>query len=93
MTDYELLFVLKPDFSETELDSVLEEVTQTLEKSRGEVSEKETWGKRDLAYEIKGHKKGYYFVWQASLPENDIAFLKKNLKLNENVIRFLLTKI
>ena len=93
MTDYELLFVLKPDFSESELDTVVEEVKDTLEKSRGEVKGREDWGKRDLAYEIKGFQKGYYFVWQISLPENDVAFLKKNLKLNENVLRFLLTKI
>lgn len=90
---YELLFVLKPDFSETELEGVVAEVEEALEKSRGEVFERDEWGKRDLAYEIQGFDKGYYFVWQVKLPENDIAFLKRNLKLNENILRFLFTKI
>ncbi len=68
------------------------EVVDAVDKSRGEVVEKDAWGKRELAYEIKGFNKGYYFVWQLKVPGNDVAFLKRNLKLNENILRFLLTK-
>ncbi len=92
MTTYELLFVLKPDFSESEVEDAAGDVVGAVEKSRGEVIEKDAWGKRDLAYEIKGFTKGYYFVWQIKVPENDVAFLKRNLKLNENILRVLLTK-
>ena len=93
MTNYELLFVLKPDFSETELGDVVAEVEEAVKKSRGEVAKRDEWGKRELAYEIDRFNKGYYFVWQVELPKNDVAFLKRNLKLNENILRVLFTKI
>lgn len=92
MTSYELLFVLKPDFSEAEVEDAAGDVEEAVEKSRGEVVEKDAWGKRELAYEIKGFSKGYYFVWQIKVPENDVAFLKRNLKLNDNILRILLKK-
>lgn len=90
MAKYELLFILKPDFSESEVEDAAEAVVGTVEKSRGEVLDREEWGKRDLAYEIKGFNKGYYFVWQVELPENDVAFFKRNLRMNEDVLRIML---
>lgn len=92
MSNYELLFILNPEFTESELKDVVKDVRDIVEKSRGEAIEEDSWGKRNLAYEIKGFREGYYFVWQVAVPETDVAYLKRNLEVNQDVIRFMLIK-
>jgi len=92
METYELLFILRPDIGEEQLDEEIGKIGDLIGESRGEVKDKDDWGKRELAYEINGVEEGFYHIWQIALPTNDVAFLKRSLNMNENVLRFLLTK-
>jgi len=92
MNQYEFLFILKPDFSESEVNSVVGDVGTLLELTGGELVSDDAWGLRSLAYPIKKFNKGFYFVWQIALPGEGVSLLRKKLELNENILRFLLIR-
>jgi len=51
----------------------------------------DVWGKRDLAYEIRRKKQGYYCLFIYGGEKNIVGDLDKLLKLNESVLRYLST--
>ncbi|OIN88150.1 30S ribosomal protein S6 [Candidatus Beckwithbacteria bacterium CG22_combo_CG10-13_8_21_14_all_01_47_9] len=56
----------------------------------GKVKTTKDWGVRDLAYPIKGVKRGAY-IWQTvELEPDQVAGLDKDLRQNELVLRHLL---
>jgi len=58
--DYELIYLLKQDASEEQIDKVHDRLTNTLRDNYdGAVIKEETWGKRRLAYTIKKGSEKY----------------------------------
>jgi small subunit ribosomal protein S6 len=58
----------------------------------GEVTSIDVWGRRTLAYPIKNHREGVYVLFQAKISPSAILELERNLKLSEEIIRYLLVK-
>ena len=75
MRKYEIMFIVRPDLEETEIKTVAENMKEVLSSKGANVVDFKEMGQRDLAYEIKKHKKGYYFLIQGLL----IIFLLKKL--------------
>ena len=50
-------------------------------------------GQRDLAYEIKKHKTGYYYLLTVEAPREAISEFNRIVNISETVIRALVTKI
>jgi small subunit ribosomal protein S6 len=53
----------------------------------------ERWGKRRLAYELKGRQYGYYVVVVFDLNNDRAAELERSVRLNTSVIRHLITMV
>lgn len=92
ITQYEVTFILGEDTTPEQAQAVLKDLTTFLEKQGGKVTKHEAWGKRELAYVIKGNRAGFYLTFWADLPVDQIAALEKELRFNEQVIRSLVTK-
>ena len=89
MNNYALTLVLKPDLEEKARKELLDSVT----KRFGKVEKEELWGARDLAYKIKKYNKGWYAHYLFNGEPDKIAPLDKALKLDEDIIRYLLVRI
>ena len=50
------------------------------------------WGARDLAYPIKKQTKGYYVHFEFETEPKVVVDLDKSLKVEENILRFLLVR-
>ncbi len=50
------------------------------------------WGRRRLAYPINDQTEGFYALFKLQLNPSDAAELDRDLKLNEDVLRFLITR-
>ncbi|MBD5654757.1 MAG: 30S ribosomal protein S6 [Candidatus Eremiobacteraeota bacterium] len=61
-TAYEVTYIVRPNFEETEVDTKVEAIAEALRTSGAEVGEIEKMGKRRLAYEIDDMREGYYVV-------------------------------
>jgi len=89
MKHYELLFVVKATLTEEEVKGRLEFFKDVLTKNGAEITVVEEMGVRKLAYEIEKAERGYYFViYFVGLPAG-LEEVLRNLRLDENVLRFL----
>ena len=92
MRDYELAFIIQPNVDDEGVTGVVEKVTQFVQTVSGEVTSVDVWGRRKLAYPIDNHREGVYVLLQAKLPPASLIELERNLKLSEEIIRYLLVK-
>ncbi len=93
MRYYELVFVVKPTLSDEELNSKLENVKNIITSNGGEIYNLEKWGRKELAYPIQNFNSGYYYIVNFKTENTDLpSKLEYNLRLDEDVIRFLAFK-
>ena len=90
MSKFELMTILRPDMLETDIDKFMDAVDKKIKDNGGDVIESSKWGKKYLAYEIKGYTQGYYILIIFKGNELLESELNSMLKDNPNVIRFML---
>ena len=88
MQNYLLTLVIKNDLEEKERQALLESISGKIAK----VDKEDLWGVRDLVYPIKHATKAYYAHFEFSDEPKNIPSLDKMIKLNEDIIRYLLIK-
>jgi small subunit ribosomal protein S6 len=89
MRRYESIYVLRPDLSDEDLDTVRQKFTDIITNNGGHLILEDRWGSRTLAYEVKKQTRGYYVLLDYAADKNVVAELERNFKLHESVIRFL----
>ncbi len=89
---YELMAIFIPELEEDAMEKEIEKLKDLISSKGGEVEKVDNWGKRRLAYEIKKKKEGIYVVINFSLPPNEVLNIKSVLKLDENILRFMIIK-
>jgi small subunit ribosomal protein S6 len=92
MTCYETLFVVKPTLTEEEIAAQITKVKDVLAKEGAELVGTNDMGMRKLAYQVEKHNRGYYTVLFYKAEGATIQELERNLKINEDVIKFLTVK-
>jgi small subunit ribosomal protein S6 len=55
------------------------------------VEKEDNWGRRQLAYEIKDFTEGVYSLLYVNLPSEGPVKLKEQLRIDERIIRYMLT--
>lgn len=58
----------------------------------GKIEKEELWGVRDLAYPIKRQTKGFYAHYQLSGDPKNAQGIDKSLKVEEDILRYLLVR-
>lgn len=89
MNKYEIMFIVKPDVEDDVRNNVIEGFKKVLNEDNGVVDNVNEWGLRDLAYEIKDYKKGYYVVIDVTTTPANIAEFERLSRINANVLRHL----
>jgi len=92
MRIYETMLVLDPEMSKEQVDGFVAKLKQFLGERGSEVLRVEEWGTQSLAYEIKKKNKGYYLIFYLKGDETLIADMERNLRLMEEVLRYLTVK-
>ena len=89
MKKYELLTIFKPSLDSEELDKAVDKISSDVKAAKGEVSSVDKMGRKKLAYDLQGYRDGFFTTLIISLPADAIVEFKRNLKLNDNVLRFM----
>ena len=90
MSKYELAVVVSTKIEDDERAATLEKVKALVEKFGGQITNIDEWGKKRLAYEVQKMKEAfYYFVQFETEDANCPNSVEKQLRIMENVIRFL----
>ncbi|MBI4318387.1 MAG: 30S ribosomal protein S6 [Chloroflexi bacterium] len=93
MRDYELVFIAKPSLSDEEVEALTQRVSQLIANNGGEVAEVKPWGRKRLAYAIGDAREGHYVEVRFKMSPAATAELERGLKLTEDIIRYLFTKV
>lgn len=94
MNKYEAMFIIKPDLSEEEKKTLFNQISDTVVKNNGSASGGSIWSeKRKLYFPIKKYQDGIYYLMNFSTPSEAISKIRHTYKLNENILRVLITKI
>ena len=86
---YEGMFILDSNRYARDPAGVPRKIDDLIKKLGGEVLVSRLWNEQKLAYPIKGHSKGTYWLTYFRIGSGAIAELKHQTKLNENVLRSL----
>jgi small subunit ribosomal protein S6 len=92
LKDYELVFILNPAMSEEAIENKINSVSQFITTREGVVSDMQKWGKKKLAYPVKHCLEGFYVLVKFQTKPAKAKELEANLRISEEVIRYLLIK-
>jgi small subunit ribosomal protein S6 len=93
MRQYELAFIIRPNVDGEGVTGIVDQVSQFVQAINGEVASVDIWGRRTLAYPINNHREGIYVLFQTKMPPAGLLELERNLKLSEEIIRYMLIKV
>ncbi|CAA6825755.1 MAG: SSU ribosomal protein S6p [uncultured Sulfurovum sp.] len=92
MNCYETLFVVKPTLTDEETVGEIAKIKDILAREGAELVGTDDMGMRKLAYPVQKNDRGYYTVLFYKSEGTVITELERNLKISENVIKFLTVK-
>ncbi|NMB16789.1 MAG: 30S ribosomal protein S6 [Firmicutes bacterium] len=94
MRPYEIMLVLDPELDQEEaMEALLQRLQGVVTDGGGEITKKDPWGKRRLAYEVRGNTEGYYVVMNFRSESSVAQELERVVKLTDGVIRHLLVRL
>ena len=86
---YEVMFIVRPDLQEEDLDKLIEGFSGTVTSNGGEVKSVEKMGRRRLAYVVRKFQDGLYILMNVAADGKLIAELERRLRVTEQVIKFI----
>lgn len=92
MQTYELTLILPSDLTSAKSKKVLDNIEKTIETLGGKVSKKDEWGNRKFAYPVKKKKEGVYLFYKLDLPVDKVSSLVRELEVNEDILRYMMTR-
>jgi small subunit ribosomal protein S6 len=90
---YELMFIVRPDMTDEDLDKLISTLQASMPASGGNVKHVEKMGKRRLAYTVRRFHEGIYVLLVVEGGGAVIHELERRLRVTEPVIKFLTVRI
>lgn len=85
--------IVDPRPTDEEVAALLEQLGVQLKALGAEVTKVDNWGKRRLAYDIRKQREGTYAVFEVSAEPSMVKEFERQVRLNENVLRFVSTRV
>ncbi len=90
---YELMFIVRPDMADEDLDKLISNLESTVTSAPGTVKKVERMGKRRLAYTVRKFREGIYILLTIEGGGSVIHEVERRLRVTESVIKFLTVRI
>jgi len=90
---YELMFIVRPDMTDEDLDKLISTLQSAVPTAGGTVQKVEKMGKRRLAYTVRRFNDGIYVLLVVEGGGAVIHELERRLRVTEPVIKFLTVRI
>lgn len=90
---YESVLIARQDISTTQVEALADGFVKMIEDQGGRVTKREHWGLRTLAYRIRKHRKGHYFLFNIDGPAAAVHELERQVRINEDVLRCLTLRV
>lgn len=93
MRIYEILFIVRPELPEEELDRLVGQFEGLVASTGGRVQKAEKWGRRRLAYPVRRCREGQYVLFTLECEPATVREFERRLKVSDQVIKFLTVRI
>lgn len=90
---YEVMFIVRPDVADEDLDKLIAGLEQTVTNGGGTVRSTEKLGRRKLAYLVRKFNDGNYVLLTIDADGALIAELERRLRVSEPVIKFITVRM
>jgi small subunit ribosomal protein S6 len=90
---YEIMFIVRPDVEEADLDKLIEGFSSNITSGGGEVKSVEKMGRRRLAYTVRKFNDGFYVLLNVTAAGSLIAEIERRLRVSEQVIKFITVRM
>lgn len=89
MNKYETIIIINPNVEAESVEKITNGVQNLIAENGGEVAKVDSWGKRRLAYEVKGYNDGIYILINFIADPQFVQILARNCELNEQIIKYM----
>ena len=94
MRYYELIYIINSNVERKKIDQVMKDISSRLENTESKIINHVVWGKKKLAYSIKGNNYGNYILLHYEGGDNNkLNEFDSWLKLSGLVIRHMVVKL
>jgi small subunit ribosomal protein S6 len=90
---YEVMFIVRPDVADEEVDKLVAGFTTTITSGGGAVKSVEKMGRRKLAYMVRKFNDGNYVLLTIEANGAGVLELERRLRVTEQVIKFITVRI
>jgi small subunit ribosomal protein S6 len=88
---YEGLFLF-PQSAVSDLQAAADHVQEILHRAGAEIISFKKWEERRLAYEIRGNKRGLYFLTYFKASSDKLVGIERDCSLSESLLRAMVTR-
>ena len=90
---YEVMFIVRPDVADEEVDKLIESFSTTVKNGGGVVKSAEKMGLRKLAYMVRKFNDGNYILLTIEAGGPVVLELERRLRVTEPVIKFITVRM
>jgi small subunit ribosomal protein S6 len=91
---YDLIFILRPDTPEPEIDKVIATIEHATTEKGAKVEKTDKWGRRRMAYRVQRLREGFYVYMVIRSSNGDVVKeLERRLKVADPVMKYLTVRL
>ena len=90
---YEVMFIVRPDVADEEVDKLVAGFTTTITSGGGAVKSVDKMGRRKLAYLVRKFNDGNYILLTIEANGDTVHELERRLRVSEPVIKFITVRM
>ena len=90
--DYEILYIVRPELDEEQLQKAIATVDKLIQNLDGVVQKTDVWGRRRLAYEVRHLREGQYVLTDFQIDPARVPEMEATLKISDTVFRHLVVR-
>jgi len=91
--NYEATFISKTDLEDEEQEALQAKYKNIVTENGGEINNINVWGNKNLAYEIRDCKKGFYTIMDFNSKPDVVKEMDRKFKIDDDVLRHLIIRV
>jgi small subunit ribosomal protein S6 len=89
MRKYEMIFIVRPDVPEEDLDKLVAQMEGVVGGAGGKLEKVDRMGRRRLAYRVGRYREGFYVLFTLEGTGDTVKEFERRLRVTDSVIKFL----
>jgi small subunit ribosomal protein S6 len=93
MRNYEIIFIVRPDATEEDVEKLISQMEGVVTGTGGKLEKVEKMGRRRLAYRVAKQREGIYVLFRLQGSGDTVKEFERRLKVIDTVIKYMTVRI